>query len=313
VADLLIAAAAALAALGAVQLLQRARQRSGSRGIMARLASPSSAAAPSRPARRPLLTGIARRVAGTGPGARLARLAAAAHPGRRFSDVLVLWLCGLLGGAIAGRVLLAGGPLVVLAALAGPVVADRAAARWGGRRSLRIEQQLPEALALQASALRAGHSLAQSLRRVADEVASPLGAETSRTVHEIDLGAAFDAALEGLSARAAGRAVDLWTTAMLVHRQTGGNLAAMLDSLAGRLRERARLRGEVRALTAQARLSGVVVAAAPVAFFLLLGLSSRAQMAEAFSTPVGLGALALGLAMEVAGFLWIRRILRMKL
>lgn len=311
-ADLLIAAAAALAAFGTVEVVHRVRQRSGSRGIMARLASPSSATAAPRPGRRALLAGIARRIAGTAPGARLARLAASAHPSRPFPDVLGLWLCGLLGGAIAGHVLVGGGPLGVLAALAGPIVADRAASRWGGRRSLRIEHQLPDALALQASALRAGHSLVSALRHVAAEIPPPLGGEVGRAVREIDLGAPLDAAIEGLFASAGGRAAELWISAMLVHRQTGGNLAAMLDSLQARLRERTRLRGEVRALTAQARLSGMVVATAPLAFFLLLGLSSRAQMAEAFSTPVGLVALALGLAMEIAGFLWIRRILRLK-
>lgn len=262
--------------------------------------------------RRSLLEPLVTRFSGTKGGGRFFSYVAENHPSTSASDALALALCGIIGGGLAGWLLLGAGPLVILAAAIGPLVVDRILLQLGGRRTAKLEAQLPEAFALQASALRAGHSTTRSLRLLAEELKAPLNEEMARTVKELDVGHPLETALSSLVTRTGSRDLQLWVTAMLVHRQTGGNLSAILDSLARRIRERAQMRGEVRALTAQARMSGLVVALAPLGFFLLLSATSRDQMQVLYSTPAGLVVLATGLAMQLAGFLWIRKILAVR-
>ncbi len=148
---------------------------------------------------------------------------------------------------------------------------------------------------------------------MAAQTGAPLGHELAETVRAIDLGVPIERALDELTQRSGSRDVELWVTAMQVHRATGGNLTSIVTSLAAQIKERAEMRAEIRALTAQGRLSGMVVAAAPIAFFLLLSVTAKEQMAVLYSTPTGLMLLAAGIALEAAGFLWIRWILRIKI
>jgi tight adherence protein B len=307
--NLLLAAAAGGAVLAAWAGSRRLRRRSEAASVYRRLGAGLRLG--DRP-RAPLLEGVASRVEATSWGRYLAQHAARSYPGIVFSDALAWLVSGSIAGALVGWLLFGGGPPAVLSALAGPVVVDRALARHEGRRARRREHQLPEALFVQSAALRAGNSLVSSLRAVAGDVSEPLSGEISDVLRELDLGVSLDAALESMVARIGGRDVDLWVTAMLVHRQTGGNLAGVSEALAARMRERADMRAELRTLTAQGRLSGVVVAVAPLVFFAVLSVTSREQMAVLYSTPLGLVLLMTGLAMEVLGFLWIRRILRIK-
>ena len=260
----------------------------------------------------PLLDGWAARVAETRRGGRFRDWATIHHPGVPFSDVIATALAGMFAGLLAGGLVFGGllGPL--LGAVTGPYLAHRVFMKVHGNRAARIEKQLPEALSLQASVLRAGQSLDRSLRVLAGETRSPLREELERMLGEIDLGRPVDQAIEQFGARIPSRDVDMWMTAMLVHRQTGGNLAAVVDASAVRVTQRLQLRGEVRAMTAQGRLSGLVVAVAPLAFFLLLSAGSRSQMEFLFSTPIGLMTLLAGLVMNGLGMLWIRNALRIR-
>lgn len=268
--------------------------------------------APQDGRRRALLESTAARFAETRAGRALANYAARAHPVVPFSDVFAISAAGLLLGAMVGILLFPIGPLPLLSALAGPLIADRIYIHKNGKRIARIEKELPESLALQAAALRAGNSLIGSLRILAAEPRPPLSDEIARTVSEMDLGRSPESALRQLSVRTASPDVDLWVTAMLVHRTTGGNLTVVVDNLARRVRERLQLRGEIRALTAQGRMSGIVVAAAPLGFLVLMSLTSRDQMQLLYQTRTGWFFLAVGLLMEAAGFLWIRAILKVK-
>lgn len=265
-----------------------------------------------RKAREPILKTFGERIAKTQYGARMRSRILPRHPAVSFSDALAAGAASVLGGVVTGAIAFGGGAMVVLCGLAGPVVLDRLALRWGGRRVARLEQQLPDALLVQAAALRAGHSISRSLRAVSEEIAPPLREEISTLVRELDLGVSIEAALENFKQRAGGRDSELWVTSMLVHKATGGNLAESVEDLGDRIRSRLHLRGEVRALTAQGRMSGAVVAAAPLGFFAVLSVTSKDQMNVLFTTPLGLTILVIGAAMELAGFIWIRRILRVK-
>ncbi len=307
--DLAVSLAASLSAWVALGWFFRGRGP-GARNVVRAMGTAGEPAPPTQ--RRPLLAPASERFARTRAGQRLAGYASRVHPAFSFSDVFTIGLAAMLAGALAGFLLLPFGPLPLVSMLAGPVLADRVFIQLNGRRTARMEKQLPEALALQSSALRAGNSLLGSLRYLAEEPGPPLSEEISRTVREIDLGSHPEAALDRLAVRIGSSDVDLWVAAMLVHRLTGGNLAAVVEALSQRVRDRLQLRGEVKALTAQGRMSGIVVAAAPLAFLVLLSLTSRDQMQVLYQTSTGWVLLVSGLAMEAAGFFWIRLILRVK-
>jgi tight adherence protein B len=309
--DSLAAGLAALTAWIALALPGRIRRRQEAVNSVDRLGS-ASLRGVEPPEQRVLLEGLALRVARTRPGAWLRSYCASTHPGIPFSDFLAIGMAGAIGGALAGALLTGGGIMTLALALGTPFALERGFLRLHGRRSARMEQQLPEALALQAGTLRAGHSLVRSLRVLGAEAKPPLAEEIARTLAEIDLGRPIEDALRRLSERSASRDIDLWVTAMLVHRHTGGNLANIADSLAERVTQRLQLRGEIRALTAQGRLSGLVVALAPVVFLLLLSVGSREQMQMLYSTPIGWVILTSGLVMNGLGLMWIRWILRIR-
>jgi tight adherence protein B len=130
---------------------------------------------------------------------------------------------------------------------------------------------------------------------------------------EVDFGRPLEQALERFATRIPSKDIDMWVTAMLVHRQTGGNLAGVMDASAQRVSQRLQLRSEIKAMTAQGRLSGLVVAIAPLLFFFLLSIGSREQMEFLFTSALGLTILIAGLAMNVVGMLWIRHALRIRL
>ncbi|MGH2769865.1 MAG: type II secretion system F family protein, partial [Actinomycetota bacterium] len=181
-----------------------------------------------------------------------------------------------------------------------------------GPSAERLREQLPEALSVQTCALRAGQSMIGALKMVASEIAAPLGEAVALVVREVEFGTSLEQALEDLALRAEGREIRLWVTAMLVHRQTGGDLARLLDAVADRLRQADQLRRELRALSAQGRLSGLVMALAPLAFFALVSVTAREQVRPIVSTLPGVLMLLAGLILDLAGFLWIRRILRIR-
>jgi tight adherence protein B len=309
--DLWVSATAGLAVAGLLvgQRLLRSSQEASK--VIERLES-GAAKKPFSRSRGPLLEGAASRVAGTFWGSRLAAYSSTAHPGELFSDVLAWGVAAMVAGALAGTLIFGRGLPTLLLALAAPVFADRLLIRVRGSRAARIEKQLPNALALQASALRAGQSLARSLRIVEEGTKSPLKDELERMLNHIDLGMPVDEALEQFAARTSSRDLDLWVDAMLVHRQTGGNLANVIESLSTRVSQRMNLRSEIRGLTAQGRLSGMVVAGAPIAFFLMLSIGSREQMEFLYTTAVGWVLLASGLTMNALGLLWIKAILRIR-
>lgn len=261
----------------------------------------------------PLLEGCAAKVAGTRWGARLQTRAESHHPGVPFSDVMAIGLASGLGGGLFGLFFFDGMLAATVTAMAAPWAADRFFQSLHGNRAARIEKQLSEALALQANVLRAGQSLSRSLKILAEETRPPMKEELERMLAEVELGRPMEESLERFSARIPSRDVDMWVTAMLVHRQTGGNLAGVMDVSARRVSQRLQLRSEIKAMTAQGRLSGIVVAVAPLAFFFLLSMGSREQMEFLFSSVLGLTILISGLLMNVAGMLWIRRALRVRI
>ncbi len=130
--------------------------------------------------------------------------------------------------------------------------------------------QLPEAMELVARALRAGHSLAAGLHVVAEEMPAPISKEFGRVYEEQNLGITLDDALKGLCERVPNLDLKFFVTSVVIQRQTGGDLAEILDRIGHVIRERIKILGQVKALTAEGRLSGVVLIALPIGLFILM-------------------------------------------
>jgi tight adherence protein B len=190
---------------------------------------------------------------------------------------------------------------------------------WLGRRkSSRLKafnSGLSDTIMLLANSLRAGSSFLQSVEMVVREAQPPLSTEFSRVIREVNLGLPLDDALANLGRRMKSDDLDLMITAIAIQHQVGGNLAEILDTIAYTIRERVRIKGEIRTLTAQQRMSGYVVGFLPVALVLLLSVIAPTFMAPMLQSPpsmlgfpLGLFILGLGGLMMGIGFILIRRI-----
>jgi tight adherence protein B len=187
--------------------------------------------------------------------------------------------------------------------------------RRQGKRLKAFNSNLADTIMLIANSLRAGSSFLQSVEMVVRESQPPISTEFSRVIREVNLGLPLDDALANLSRRVKSDDLDLMTTAIAIHHQVGGNLAEILDTIAFTIRERVRIKGEIRTLTAQQRMSGYVVGFLPVALVLLLSVIAPTFMApmlqkppELLGLPAGVFILGLGGIMMLIGFVLIRRI-----
>ncbi|HLI15237.1 MAG TPA: type II secretion system F family protein [Acidimicrobiales bacterium] len=213
---------------------------------------------------------------------------------------------GGLGGLLAGVVGLLAGIALACAAPFG-FLEVRA-----GRRHRLFEAQLPDVLKLVASSLRAGFSLLQSLNGVADQVEDPMRQELRLALSRSRLGEPLEDALGGV-ADATGSRDFAWTVmAIRIQREVGGNLAEVLDTVAATMTERARLRREVRTLTAEGRISALILAALPVLLGGFIFLANRPYLALLFTTVPGELALVGGLLLEGVGAWWMRRTIQIE-
>ena len=178
-----------------------------------------------------------------------------------------------------------------------------------------FNKQLPDTITLIANALRAGSSFLQAIELVVRETRPPISIEFARVIREVNLGLPFEQALENMVRRVRSDDLELMATAIAIQHQVGGNLAEILDSIAYTIRERIRIKGEIRTLTAQQRLSGYVVAGLPIALAGFLFVAAPGFMdpmfdprASIIGLPAGVIILAVGGFMMFLGFLAIRKI-----
>ncbi|SDG57351.1 tight adherence protein B [Selenomonas sp. WCT3] len=180
------------------------------------------------------------------------------------------------------------------------------------RRQKAFTNQLGDMLTMVANALRAGFSFMQAFELIAREMDAPIGREVQKVVNEVNVGATLETALENMQKRVESPDFELVVTAVLIQRQVGGNLAQILDTISGTIQERVRMRREVMALTAQGRMSGIVLALLPVALGLFLTTVSPDYMRPLFEETAGRIAIAVAVVMEIIGFLVIRKIVDIK-
>jgi len=184
---------------------------------------------------------------------------------------------------------------------------------WRRKRRLKaFAVQLPDALEMLARALRAGQSLAAGFNMVANEVPAPLGKEFGRVFEEQNLGVPLEESLRSISDRVPNLDLKFFATAVILQRQTGGDLAEILDKIGSLIRERFKIWGTVQALTGEGRLSGVVLMALPVLLFVAVYYLNRDYVMLLFTDPMGNKMLAVAVLLQVVGALVIRKIVNIK-
>jgi tight adherence protein B len=225
---------------------------------------------------------------------------------------------GVISGVLALAGVALGAALGIYAALL-PVVALFLGALpllwvlFRRRRRLKaFAAQLPDALEMLARSLRAGQSLGFGMNMVAEEMSAPIAKEFGRVFEEQNLGVPLEEALQSLTERVPNLDLKFFVTAVVLQRQTGGDLAEILDKIGALIRDRFRIWGQVQALTGEGRLSGVVLLALPFVLFLAVYQLNRDYLMLLFTDPMGKKMLAAAIFMQIVGALVIRKIVNIK-
>ncbi len=180
------------------------------------------------------------------------------------------------------------------------------------KRMKRFEEMFPEALDLLSRAIRAGHAFQTALGMVADELPDPVGPEFRKTFDQQNYGLPLRDALNEMSARLSLLDVRFFVTAVLIQRDTGGNLSEILDNLAHVVRERFKIRRQVRVHTAHGRFTGYVLLALPAALAVALSFINPEHMQLLFKERLGQQLLIGAIVMQTIGFLWIRQVIKIE-
>jgi tight adherence protein B len=226
----------------------------------------------------------------------------------RGEEFLGLWLIVTVAPAIM-MMLLGVHPLSAAAViLFGIILPPMYVQSAKGKRLRKFEKQLGDALLLIANSLRAGFSFLQAMSSISEEMQEPIGKEFALTVREINMGVDMDTALDNMVDRV--RSTDLLMTvaAVKIQRQVGGNLLEILVSISSTIKERLRLKNDIRVMTAQGRVSALIIGLLPVFLALMIMLINPTYLLKFVQKPAGIAMLAVGLVMEVIGFIVVRKV-----
>jgi len=231
---------------------------------------------------------------------------------------LALNVAGFLGltiiGALAGFILAAvfGLPLfaIIVAGVAVGALPLFYVLNAKRKRLITFEQQLPDALDLMGRALRAGHAFPGALKMVGDEMPEPVAGEFRTTFDELNYGISLQDALQNMATRLPSDDLRYFVIAVLIQRETGGNLTELLDNISALIRARLRLMGTIRVLAAEGKLSAWILGLLPFVLAAFLNFINPKFFSILWTDPVGLKLLWIVLVMMVVGVYWLRRVIR---
>lgn len=228
-------------------------------------------------------------------------------------EYVAINIATIVGGALL--LLVIGGGNFVLA-LIGAIVGFYLPRLWvrikQGQRLNAFNNQLGDTIVLMSNSLRSGYSLLQSMETASKELAQPMAAELARVTREVGLGLTVQDALANMYRRMPSEDLDLLITAINVQHEVGGNLAEILDNIAHTIRERIRIFGEIRTITAQQRLSGIILSVLPVLLGLVMYFLNPEYISRMWQSSCGLIMLFVGGVMIVIGYFVIQRITDIK-
>lgn len=180
------------------------------------------------------------------------------------------------------------------------------------QRLRRLENQLPDAIDLMGRAMRAGHAFPNALKMVGEEMADPIGSEFRTLFDEINYGVKLEDALLNLLERVPSTDLQYFVVALLIQRETGGNLAELLDNISAIVRARIKLMGEIRTLSAEGKLSAWVLALLPFGTAILINIVNPKFMTVLWTDPAGLKLIYFALFMMAFGIWWMSRIIKIR-
>jgi tight adherence protein B len=175
-----------------------------------------------------------------------------------------------------------------------------------------FEKQLPDALTIMSNSLRAGFSFQTAVDNIANELPDPISREFRRVSREAHLGMPLEESLNRLVERTGNEDLELIVSAVAIQRQVGGNLAEVLDNISGAIRQRIKLRGEIKTLTASGTISGYIVGLLPVLLMLIMMVINPGHVEMFFKTRIGNILLIVAVVMETTGFIFVRKIINVK-
>jgi len=258
------------------------------------------------------IPGIDKVLAKSNAGSRLARLielsGVKTTPG---AVVMMSLMAALIIGFIA-RIFVANPLVAPLAGLAASTTPFLWLMYRKSKRLKRFEEQFPEALDLLSRAIRAGHAFQTAMGMVADELPDPVGPEFKKTFDQQNFGLPLREALNELSQRLGLLDVRFFVTAVLIQRDTGGNLSEILDNLAHVVRERFKIKRQVRVHTAHGRFTGYVLLALPAAVAVALSFINPEHMQLLFRERMGQMMLIGAIVMQTIGYIWIRQVIKIE-
>lgn len=181
------------------------------------------------------------------------------------------------------------------------------------KRIKSLNEQLSDAIVLISNSLKAGYSFFQAVDIVSKEMSGPIAEEFALLQKEVNLGLTTEKALENLVSRVKSDDLELVVIAVLIQRQVGGNLSEILDNISSTIRERVKIKGEVKTVTAQGRASGFIISLLPVALGLILYVINPEHIGTLFTDPIGILVLVFSVMMELIGIYFISKIVKIEI
>ncbi|MFQ5477588.1 MAG: type II secretion system F family protein [Candidatus Binatia bacterium] len=240
----------------------------------------------------------------------LEKLLVQSRSGLRPDDVIIRCMLMGLGGVVAVQYAYGS---TIFGLLAGSLLAALPVASLMRKRSKRFDafdKQLPDALTMMKNSLQAGYTLNRAMQVVAEEMPEPISEEFRDTVEELRLGLPVAQAMNNLNNRVVNDNLEIFIAAVLIQFEIGGNLTELLDNISSTIRERFKVEGEVKSLTAEGRISGVVIGLLPIALALIISVMQPSYLKPLFATEQGHTLLGFAAVFEVIGFICIRKVSR---
>jgi tight adherence protein B len=235
-----------------------------------------------------------------------------AWPNLSLGKFLFICCTGAVVGALLGGLLLFSFFFALLGFLGGLWIPFLILNGKRARRQRTIADQLPEALDFLSRILKAGHSLTTGIQMIADELPAPLSSEFRRCYEQHSLGQPLEDSFKEMSSRIDSPDFAFFITAILIQRQTGGDLSELLGNISGMIRGRIRLAQQVKSKTAEGRFTGYILVAFPIAMFLIMYAINPDYTAIMFQTNTGLGLLGIAVVLIIMGLFAIRKITKIR-
>lgn len=227
------------------------------------------------------------------------------------ADFILLVACIAVTAGVVGYIL-AGVILGIIFFAVTPLVAMMSLNVLAGRRRAKFDEQLGDTLQMLAGGLRAGHSLLRSVDAVAQEAESPTSEEFARLVNETRLGRDLKDSMLDAAKRLRSEDFDWTSQAIEIHREVGGDLAEVLDHVGETIRERALIKGQVRSLSAEGRLSAYILMALPIGMFIYLSVSNPSYVGTLYTSVLGWFLLGAAVLLLLVGGFWLSRVIKIK-